>query len=166
MLYFGYYAKYVILVLIVFAIFLVHRNFSCDKAITNQMSPIVEENKYFIYNPSKRSTDKIKRGDIIYYNGIRIRSATSSKEKYLGRVVALPGDSVEVSNGTIKVNGTPISKQISNREKQISDLPEILVPRGHFFVMSNEGTYYGWDSLMYGPIPANSVLGRLVKSDE
>lgn len=65
--------------------------------------------------------DNIKRGDILVFNSHELN------ETVIKRVIGLPGDHVEITDGVVKVNGEEIDESyVKNNEScnQIFDVPE------------------------------------------
>ena len=98
-----------------------------------------------------------KRGAIV----VLLATDTIPPEDIVKRVVALPGDTVEVFGDTVRVNGraeAPIHAAIiQNSEPHI---PAFTVPAGYIFVMGDNRPG-SLDSRMTGPMPISSIHGRV-----
>lgn len=78
---------------------------------------------------------------------------------YIKRVVACPGDKVEINDGTITVNGEKVasqSEQIENAEGTW-DLAD-----GEYFVMGDNQAESQEDSWKIGPVKADQIVGKFV----
>jgi len=73
----------------------------------------------------------------------------------LGWVAAMPGDDVSISNKSLMVNG---SKVAHGDPLTVPDRAAVMVPLGHFFVVSDR---HQFDSVVYGPLPAAALRGKL-----
>ncbi len=88
-----------------------------------------------IYN-----TDKIQRGDILVFESQEL------EQLLIKRVVGLPGDKVEISNGTLIVNGEVIEEDYVIYNQNISEV--FQVPEGKFLFLgdnranSNDSRYW------------------------
>jgi len=81
------------------------------------------------------------------------------------RVVALPGDHVNVESGTVRINGQPLG------DKYLSGLPktrglerlDCIVPVSHIFVLGDYRNYqHTIDSRKYGPIALSKIAGIVI----
>jgi signal peptidase I len=97
--------------------------------------------------------------------GTRVGLVPPSTEDYIKRVIALPGDVVEVSEGIVMINGQPLVEPYLPRGMQTNPSATIpgpyVVPPDHLWVMGdNRGN--SSDSRVFQAIPTNSVVGRAI----
>lgn len=92
-----------------------------------------------------------QRGDIVVF-----RSVEDSKIFLIKRVVGLPGDELEITSRTVKING-----QLENPATESDDeIPrKISVPANHYFMMGDNRDNSS-DSRVWGPLPHDNILGR------
>lgn len=102
----------------------------------------------------------LKRGDIIVF-----KYPEDPKKDYIKRLIALGGETVEIRNGDVYVNGTLVEidpiQQIYyyNRGEYGSVGDQITVPEGQLFVLGdNSGS--SADSRFWGFVPEKNVVGR------
>ncbi len=93
-----------------------------------------------------------QRGDVVV-----VRSPQESGKRLVKRIVALPGDSLEIEGGTIRINGESISEPYvlgNTRDRDKSTIPE-----GHYFVLGDNRTRSN-DSNNFGPIHESQIIGK------
>jgi signal peptidase I len=108
-------------------------------------------------------------GDIIVFNENGIYNSEGVQEKQLiKRVVALPGDRVVISNGTLKVydkahpNGSspdqtlPYGKVVGYTKGNLN----LVLPKNYIFVCGDNRPD-SYDSRDFGPINVNQIVGKL-----
>lgn len=106
---------------------------------------------------AEKLTYKLKRapepGEVVIFN-------RNNNEVFIKRVVARAGDTVEVKNGQLLVNGQPTNESMLN-EKPMYTMPKQVVPDGCLFLMGDNRNN-SFDSHVWGPLPEDHVLGRAV----
>jgi signal peptidase I len=112
-----------------------------------------------------------ERGDVV------VLASPSDGEVLLKRVVAVPGDDVEVSDGRVAIDGVPapvrqddggVVEELGGRQHALSteygggpDFGPTRVPDGEYLVLgdnrgnSKDGRYFGW-------VARGAILGRAV----
>ncbi len=81
---------------------------------------------------------------------------------YVKRVIGLPGDSVEIHDGSVWVNGQRLKENYTTGRTEPYDLRQpFTVPPNCYFVMGdNRGNSY--DSRFWGCVPRNDIIGTPV----
>ena len=106
---------------------------------------VVEKVSYRLHNP--------RRGDVVV-----LRMPDRGPELLIKRIIGLPGETVEVRDGTVYINGQPMDEPYLVRSTSSTYGPT-LVPEGYVFVMGdNRGASN--DSRVFGPVPLDRVVGR------
>ena len=112
-----------------------------------------------------------KLGDINRFDVVVLQAPDEDKE-YIKRVIGMPGDTVEVKNGLLYINGKVVDQPFinTNSDKKtvfIDDFTlkeltgEDKVPEGKYFVMGdNRGV--SKDSRMIGFIDKGSIEGKAI----
>ena len=75
------------------------------------------------------------------------------------RVIAVGGDTLEVRDNTVFVNGTAIEEPYLTRAVRMSDFGPVDVPPDHVFVMGDNRNQ-SEDSRRFGPIHHSTIIGR------
>lgn len=121
---------------------------------------------------------EIERGDVVVFeNGPEIeRTApeavvqavldalgirTSSNEDLIKRVIAVEGDTVEIVDNQMLVNGTAIDEPYLNPGTLMADMAERSIPPGQIWVMGDNRNESS-DSRLIGPIDVDDVVGEAV----
>jgi signal peptidase I len=103
----------------------------------------------------------VNRGDIVVFEAPEGRQTDGIKD-YVKRVIALPGEKIEVRENQIYVDDRPLEEPYINDAcaSQVADgLQAQLIPPDHVFVMGDNRCRSS-DSRIFGPIPIDSIIGR------
>ena len=75
------------------------------------------------------------------------------------RVMALPGESIEIRDNSVLINGTKLDEPYLSPGVIVQDFGPQTIPEGMVFVMGdNRGSSH--DSRKFGAIPQDSIVGR------
>ena len=116
------------------------------------MEPSLHDGEYVIIDRVSYVLHPPERGDVIVFV-----PPTNDKD-YIKRVIGLPGDTVEVRNGQVFVNGTALTEPYLNTTTNYASGPQTLEP-SHYFVLGDNRNNSS-DSHSWGPIAASSIIGR------
>jgi signal peptidase I len=106
---------------------------------------VVEKVTYRLRSP--------RRGDVVV-----LRMPERGPELLIKRVIALPGETISISNGSVFVDGQRLEEPYLARETK-GNMVSLTVPEGHVFVMGdNRGASN--DSRVFGAVPLDQVVGR------
>ncbi len=103
-----------------------------------------------------------QRGDVIVFI-----YPQDSKKDFIKRLVAHEGETVEIKNGTIYVNGRSLldslfsQRYYYNRGDFGGENQKIVVPKESFFVMGDNSAS-SQDSRYWGFVPKNNILGKAI----
>ncbi len=95
----------------------------------------------------------IQRFDVIVF-----KYPQNPKVDYIKRVIALEGETVQLVNGKVYINGQPIEEN-HKMYPSYDNFGPVKVPQGHLFVLGdNRGN--SEDSRYFGFVPVQNVLGK------
>lgn len=75
------------------------------------------------------------------------------------RVIGLPGESVEVLNNQVLVDGNPLDEPYLGPQSQMPNFGPVTVPAGEYFLMGDNRARSS-DSRRIGSIPEEDLIGR------
>jgi len=144
----------VLAVILIFLMQLVIRNFRVDG---RSMEPNLQHGQYLV-------VDKIsyklpfdirppRRGDVIVF----VPPNYPNKD-FVKRIIALPGDKVEIRNGDVYVNGELLPNTFNARLDH-SSKATLTVPEGELYVMGDNRSHSN-DSRNWGTLDIDQVVGK------
>jgi signal peptidase I len=123
---------------------------------TSMMPALVDQERIFINKFVYRwGLGQIERGDMVvfWYPG-------DTSKSYIKRVIGLPGDTVEVTNGTVYVNGKPLDEPyvpMEYRDRQ--PMNPVVVPADQYFVLGDHRSSSN-DSRSWGTVHRGFIYGK------
>jgi signal peptidase I len=116
------------------------------------MEPTLKSGEFVIVNKLAYKLGDPTLGDVIVFHYPR-----DPAQEYIKRVIGVPGDRVQISNGQVSINDIPIE------EPYIADAPayqsEWTVPEESLFVLGDNRNNSS-DSHNWGTVPMENVIGK------
>jgi signal peptidase I len=108
-----------------------------------------------IYYDEYSWAPKLDRGDIVVF-----WFPDDPSKSYIKRVIGLPGDTVEVHEGIVRVNGRDIEEKYLDPRLNLShrSLPRTHVRPNYYFVMGDNSDNSS-DSRLWGLVPQKYIFG-------
>ena len=167
-----------IVVAVILALFVRTFVFQAFKIPTGSMKPNLLVGDHllvnkFIFSPAATALERallpmreIRRGDIIVF-----KFPEEPERDFIKRTIGLPGDTIELKNQTVLVNGQPTAEPYAHYLLPPADDTQtdgfdlrrkygpVTVPAGHYFMMGDNRDD-SQDSRYWGFLPASYVKGR------
>jgi signal peptidase I len=119
------------------------------------MAPLLSDQERIFINKFVYRFEPIERGDVVVFWYPLDRS-----KSFIKRVIALPGESVEIRDGRLSVNGVEMREPyVPPQYEDLSDYGPVRVPAGNYFVMGDHRISSN-DSRVFGPVPGQFIYGR------
>ena len=125
---------------------------------TSMMPALVDQERIFINKFVYRfGISDIRRGDMVVF-----WFPMDPTKSYIKRVIGIPGDTVEVDNGTVIVNGQRLEEDyVLNEYRDRAPMAPFKVQDEEFFVMGDHRSSSN-DSRSWGPVPRKYIYGKAV----
>ncbi|MFW6071653.1 MAG: signal peptidase I [Candidatus Bipolaricaulota bacterium] len=126
---------------------------------TGSMEPTIQPHDSFFVDKVTYNFRKPERGDIIVFWH---NTEEGGRTRYVKRLIAKGGDTVEIKDGDIYLNGEELSGENFDRrywaEGQYG-VGEIEVPEGKYYVLGDNSSN-SFDSRFWGFADASSLIGE------
>ena len=149
-------------------IFLVIQTFVAQpyKVQQQSMEHTLEPDQYVLVDKLTPRFDSYKRGDIVVFTP-PTDWIQEDGTPFIKRIVGLGGDTVDIRDGDVFINGTKIEEDYIYAQPQASAQPTTVpgdehrwvIPDGELFLMGDHRSNSA-DSRTFGPVPLASVIGR------
>lgn len=131
----------------------------------SSMEPNFKDGEYILTDKVSYRFNDPARGDIVIF-----KAPTDPDVDFIKRIIALPGEKVEIKNNTIFITNAqnpdgfalsepyeildPIDGGTHLREGKVVEVPE-----DNYFVFGDNRTH-SFDSREWGPLPRKSIIGK------
>jgi signal peptidase I len=149
-------------------IFLVIQTFVAQpyKVQQQSMEITLEPDQYVLVDKLTPRFDDYKRGDIVVFTP-PADWVQDDGTPFIKRVIGLGGDTVEVRDGGVFINGTELDESYTFGQPDEPAQPTTVsgdedrwvIPTGELFLMGDHRTNSA-DSRTFGPVPSEQVIGR------
>jgi signal peptidase I len=143
--------------------------FQAFKVPTSSMAPTIQGasvgGDYVLVQKYAYWVSEPKRGDVVLFDMKAVSDGLPGSVFYAKRLVGLPGDKLEQIGRTLYVNGHPMNEAYAQYidPTSVNDhYGPYPVPLMQYFVIGDNRDN-SQDSRHYGPIPKNSIIGRVSK---
>ena len=144
-------------VAVLFCFFLITFVAQAFRVQGTSMEPLLADGERIVVNKFVYRFGPVERGDVVVFWYPRDPSVS-----FIKRVVALPGDTVEIRSGRLLVNGVTTHESYLPESFHDSDnYPPTEIARGFYFVLGDHRRSSN-DSRSWGEVPERYIYGRAV----
>jgi len=126
------------------------------------MEPNYHSGDYLIIDEISYRFNEPQRGDVIVF-----KYPLNQKERYIKRIIGLPGETVEIKDGQIFINGRAaaldempyLSEDFIKTWKNLTNMPARQLSPDQYFVLGDNRNYSS-DSRVWGNVPEENIIGR------
>ncbi len=123
----------------------------------NSMTPLLSNHEAIIINSLVYHFEPIRRGDVVVF-----RYPLDATKSYIKRIVGLPGETVQIRQGLVSINGSWIPEPyVLSQHQDLSDFGPIQVPSDSYFVLGDHRNNSN-DSRVFGTVARRLINGRAV----
>jgi len=120
----------------------------------NCMEPNLREGQRIVINKAASYFDTWERGEVIVFQPPQ----DGASIPFIKRVIGLPGETVEIKNGRVYVNGQALTEPYT-AEPPGYTMEAVTVPADHYFVLGDNrnnanDSHTGWT------VPVENILGE------
>lgn len=120
------------------------------------MEPNFHDGEYLIIDELTYAFRKPERGEVIVF-----RYPLNTSEFFIKRIIGLPGETVEIKNGKILINGEVFPETYISAEIKKETLPSLAakLDMNDYFVLGDNRPKSS-DSRFWGALPKDKIMGR------
>jgi signal peptidase I len=121
------------------------------------MAPLLSDQERIFINKFVYRFEPIERGDVVVF-----WYPLDHTKSFIKRVVGLPGETIQLRQGVLYVNGKTVPEPyVPPQYEDSSDFGPATVPKDSFFVLGDHRISSN-DSRVFGPVPSQFIYGRAV----
>ena len=93
------------------------------------------------------------------FDVVVLRVPGQGEDLLIKRVVGLPGETLEIKDGQVYINGQPLEEPFVLENTRPGRYSSITIPPLHVFVLGDNRNHSN-DSRSFGPVPIDNIVGR------
>lgn len=147
---------------------------------SESMVPTLRDGDRVLVNKLVLTVRDPRRGEIVVFENPRLQEedrnplsavwhwvteglgfSVDPNKDFIKRVIAIPGDTIEVRGGRVFVNGARLQEPYLERNRDRSDFAPYTVPPDTYFMMGdNRANSQDSRSQAVGPVPREKIVGK------
>lgn len=128
----------------------------------HSMENTLIENDYLFVSKQHYRFHDYQRGDIIVFQS-DLESNTGSKKLLIKRIIAVPGETIQITGGKVYIDGEAIEEDYTKDGYTDTEMAPLLVPEDSLFCMGdNRQNSADSRSASIGFVPFDRVIGKAV----
>lgn len=96
------------------------------------------------------------RGDIVVF-----KYPLDPKRDFVKRIMGMPGETLEIKNSVVHINGQPVSEPFLRKGLKSPDFGPVKINEGQYFMMGDNRDNSS-DSRVWGTVPRKNFVGKAV----
>ncbi len=128
---------------------------------SGSMEPTLEINDRLVVEKVSYHFNPPERGDIVVFRPPEsLFKPGQRRDAFIKRIIGLPGDTVEIADGTVFVNDEALTEDYI-KEQPLSDWGPETVPDG-FYLVLGDNRNSSFDSRSWGFVAQEDIIGKAV----
>lgn len=121
------------------------------------MAPQLANHERIFINKFVYRFEPIRRGDIVVFH-----YPLDPAKSYIKRVIGLPGETVQIRDGVVYINGKALKESyVPPGYLDRDNSPALTLGRGQYYVLGDHRDASN-DSREWGPVPRKDIFGKAV----
>ena len=122
---------------------------------SHSMQPNFYEGEFILVNKLAYRLGAPERGDVLVFH-----NPNNPEEDYIKRIIGLPGDTIEIYDGTVWINGQPLVEEYPlNEIPRAQSYGPLVIEPDNLFVMGDNRPQ-SQDSRVFGQLSEDLVVGK------
>ncbi|MBS5594549.1 MAG: signal peptidase I [Clostridiales bacterium] len=148
-----------ILLAVVLVLFLRHFIVGTYYIPSGSMIPTLGLNNQVVVTKLSYKMHKPVRGDIVVFKYPVNEKEGLEEMDYVKRLIGLPGETVEIKDNTVFINGKPLDEPYVAPDTNMPDFGPLTVPDNEYFMMGDNRNHSS-DSRFWGTVQAEYLIGK------
>ncbi|MDJ0728914.1 MAG: signal peptidase I [Crocosphaera sp.] len=125
---------------------------------SSSMEPTLEINDRLIIEKLSYHFREPVRGDVVVFHPTDRLKDEGFHEAFIKRIIGLPGETVQVKEGKVYINGSEITEKYIAEDPNYDYGPKV-VPEGEYLVLGDNRNN-SLDSHYWGFVPKDKIIGK------